>query len=107
MPSLTVSDARRRARTIAVDRYLLALDLASGPDTFGGTTAIVFRRVGPEDSTFLDVRPQSLLRVRLNGEDLDVSELSDGRLRLDGLQEHNELEVWADMAYSHDGEGLH
>jgi len=107
MPSLTVSDARRRARTITVDRYLLDLDLTRGPDTFGSTTSVRFRRIGPEDATFLDVRPQTLHRVRLNGEDLDVSRLQDGRLLLRGLQEHNELEVWADMAYSHDGEGLH
>jgi aminopeptidase N len=107
MPSLTVSDARRRARTIAVDRYLLDLDLTRGPDTFGSATSVRFRRLGREDTTFLDVRPQTLHRVRLNGEDLDVSRLQDGRLRLNGLREHNELEVWADMAYSHDGEGLH
>jgi len=107
MPSLTVSDARRRSRTIAVDRYVLDLDLTRGPDTFGSTTSVRFRRLGPEDTTFLDVRPQALHRVRLNGEDVDVSQLQDGRLRLSGLQERNELEVWADMAYSHDGEGLH
>jgi aminopeptidase N len=107
MPSLTVSDARRRARTVAVDRYLLDLDLTRGARTFGSATTILFRRVGTEDTTFLDVRPQTLHRVRLNGEDLAVSELSDGRLQLSGLQEHNELEVWADMTYSHDGEGLH
>ena len=107
MPSLTVSDARRRARTIAVDRYVLDLDLTRGPETFGSTTTILFRRVGSEDTTFLDVRPHGVHRVRLNGDDLDVSRLSEGRLRLTGLREHNELEVWADMAYSHDGEGLH
>jgi len=107
MPSLTVSDARRRARTIAVDRYLLDLDLTGGPETFGSTTTVVFRRIGADDSTFLDVRPERLHRVRLNGEDVDVGGLRDGRLTLTGLQEHNEVEVWADMAYSHDGEGLH
>jgi len=107
MPSLTVSDARRRSRTVAVDRYLVDLDLTRGPETFASTTTILFRRVGTEDTTFLDVRPQVLHRVRLNGADLDVSQLGDGRMPLRGLQEHNELEVWADMAYSHDGEGLH
>jgi aminopeptidase N len=107
MPSLTVSGARRRARTIAVDRYLVDLDLSRGPETFGSTTSVVFRRLGAEDTALLDVRPHILHRVRLNGEDLDVSRLRDGRLRLTGLQEHNEVEVWADMAYSHDGEGLH
>ena len=86
MPSLTVSDARRRARTIAVDRYLLDLDLTRGPETFGSTTTILFRRVGADDTTFLDVRPQTLRRVRLNGDDLDVSRLSEGRLRLSGLR---------------------
>jgi aminopeptidase N len=107
MASLTVGDARHRARTIAVERYVVDLDLTRGGETFGSTTTIRFRCTSPGSSTFLDVRPETLHRVRLNGEDLDVDLLRDGRLRLAGLQHDNEVEVCADMAYSHDGEGLH
>jgi aminopeptidase N len=105
--SLTVADARERARTISVQRYTVDLDLTGGPETFGSVTTIRFRSASPGASTFLDVRPHRLHAVRLNGEDLDVGDWRDGRLRLDGLAEDNEVQVWAEMAYSHDGEGLH
>jgi aminopeptidase N len=107
VPSLTAADARERARTIAVQHYTLDLDLTGGPETFACATTIRFRCVSPGASTFLDVRPHRLHAVRLNGEDVDVGRWRDGRLHLDGLAEDNEVQVWADMAYSHDGEGLH
>nr|MDQ4007476.1 aminopeptidase N [Actinomycetota bacterium] len=107
MPSLTVADARERARTIGVDRYAVDLDLTLGPETFGSTTTIRFSCASPGASTFLDVRPQRLHSVRLNGEPVEVDRLRDGRLRLSGLAEHNEVEVVAEMAYSRDGEGMH
>ncbi len=107
MASLTVADARERALVIAVDRYAVDLDLTRGPETFGSTTTIRFRCRVPGAATFLDVRPERLLSVRLNGDYLDVGLLEDGRIRLEALAEDNEVVVSADMAYSHDGEGLH
>ncbi|MDQ4085562.1 MAG: aminopeptidase N [Actinomycetota bacterium] len=107
MVSLTVADARERARTIHVDRYAVDLDLTRGDEHFASTTTIRFRCDRPGSSTFLDVHPHTLHRVRLNGEDVDVTALRDGRLPLAGLRRDNEVEVAAEMSYSHDGEGLH
>jgi aminopeptidase N len=107
MPSLTAADARRRAAAITVDRYAVDLDLTRGDEVFGSTSTISFRCRDAGGSTFLDVRPRTLHRVRLNGEDVDVSRLHEDRLVLTGLRADNEVEVWADMAYSRDGEGLH
>jgi aminopeptidase N len=105
--SLSVADARERSRVIAVDRYAVDLDLTRGPETFGSTTTIRFRCLVPGATTFLDLRPDRLHSVRLNGAHLDVGLLEDGRIRLEGLADDNEVEVSADMAYSRDGEGLH
>src|SRR5207247_6090213 len=59
---------------------------------------------------FVDVAPDELRSVRLNGMPLDVSRCFDRETRhltLDAVQAENELVVAAVMAYSHDGEGLH
>jgi aminopeptidase N len=106
MPSLTDSEARTRSASLAVSAYDVDLDVTRGDETFGSHTVIEFESRDGQD-TFLDVAPEELLGVRLNGRALDVSELRDGRLHLTGLAEHNTLAVDAVMAYSNDGEGLH
>src|SRR5262249_33785151 len=58
-------------------------------------------------TTWLDVKPDELISVTLNGTAVDVAGLNDGRFELTGLQPENELVVVASMLYSHDGEGLH
>ena len=105
MPSLTVALARTRAAALTVHSYDLDLDLTRGDRTFGSTTRITFSAAAP--STFLDVRPDELVSVTLNGAPVDVSGLADGRLELSELAAENELVVVASMAYSNDGEGLH
>jgi aminopeptidase N len=105
MPSLTVAGARTRAAALTVHSYDVDLDLTRGDRTFGSTTRIVFSAAA--QSTYLDVRPDELTSVTLNGEAVDVAGLSDGRLALSGLIAENELVVVASMAYSNDGEGLH
>ncbi|MEV0790090.1 aminopeptidase N [Kribbella sp. NPDC050459] len=105
MPSLTVDGARTRAAALSVQSYDVDLDLTQGDRTFGSTTTIKFRATDP--STWLDVKPDELISVTLNGAAVDVAGLNDGRLELTGLQPDNELVVVASMLYSHDGEGLH
>jgi aminopeptidase N len=105
MPSLTVDEARTRADALTVHSYAVDLDLTAGDRTFGSTSRIVFSAAAPE--TFVEVRPDALDSVTLNGMAVDVAGLSDGRLQLTGLAAENELVVVARMAYSHDGEGLH
>ncbi|MER7247319.1 aminopeptidase N [Kribbella sp. NPDC000426] len=105
MPSLTVDGARTRAAALSVQSYDVDLDLTQGDRTFGSTTTIRFRSTSP--STWLDVKPDVLTSVTLNGTAVDVAGLNDGRLELNDLQPENELVVVASMLYSHDGEGLH
>lgn len=79
-------------------RTTLAFDLTQGEKTFTATSTIRFgAAVG---STFLDVQPEELVRVTLNGLPVDVARLTDGRLPLDRLEPHNELVAEARMAYA-------
>ncbi len=107
MPSLTVDEARTRSALLEVEHYDLALDLGGGSKTFGSVSTVDFRCLDTDATTFVDVRPENLLSATLNGRGLDVTELSDGRLPLRGLGTNNQLVIEAEMAYSHDGEGLH
>ncbi|NIK59651.1 aminopeptidase N [Kribbella shirazensis] len=105
MPSLTVDGARTRAAALSVQSYDVDLDLTQGERTFGSTTTIRF--TATDRSSWVDVKPDELISVTLNGTAVDVAGLNDGRLELTGLQPDNELVVVATMLYSHDGEGLH
>ncbi|WP_328995622.1 aminopeptidase N [Kribbella sp. NBC_01245] len=108
MPALTVEEARTRARVITVRSYQLDFDFSSQEEndrTFGSTSRIRFTAIQGEQ-TFLDVKPDELLAVTLNGEPIDVTGLDDGRLPVTGLAAENDLVVEARMAYSFDGEGL-
>jgi aminopeptidase N len=103
MPALTVDEARIRAAAIEVHSYHLTFDLTVGAETFLAVSTIRFSATA--DSTFVDVKPDELLKVTLNGEAVETT-LDDGRLPLSGLQGLNELVVEARMKYSRDGEGL-
>ncbi|MFQ6172370.1 aminopeptidase N [Oryzobacter sp. R7] len=107
MPSLTRAEASARAALLTVEAMEVDLDLDRGPETFGSRTTVRFSCREPGASTFVEVRPRELHAVRLNGADLDVRALEDGRLPLTALAAENVLEVEATMAYSHDGQGLH
>src|ERR1044072_4991713 len=107
MPSLTRTDAAARSALLTTVSYHVDLDLSTGQDTFRSTTTIVFRAAAPGGSTFLDIRPQELHSVTLNGVDLDPAAVDDGRFPLSGLAKENELVVVADMAYSTTAQGLH
>ena len=107
MASLTRVEAAARAALIDVTSYDVALDLDSGERTFGSVATVRFRCTEPGASTFLDVRPETLHRVVLNGTEVDPASLSDGRLPLVDLRPENEVVVTATMRYSNDGQGLH
>jgi aminopeptidase N len=106
MPSLTASEARTRAASVAVSSYDVQLDLTQGSERFASRTRIEFDSLDRQD-TFLDVQPYELMSVHLNEVALDVAELRDGRLQLTGLSDRNVLVVEAVMSFSRDGEGLH
>jgi aminopeptidase N len=107
MPSLKLEEARLRASLITVESYRVELDLTTGDTEFGSRTTIAFDCSDTTATTFVDVKPRSLTSATLNGQHMDPGELDDGRLPLMQLQSRNTLVVDAQMAYSHDGEGMH
>jgi aminopeptidase N len=105
--SITRDEAAERAELLGVDGYQVALDLTGDGPTFTSRTRIRFRCADPRRGSWVDVKPHRLTRVTLNGTPVPVETMAGGRLPLTGLAESNELVVEAQMAYSHDGEGLH
>jgi aminopeptidase N len=106
--NLTRDEAHTRAQLLTVDSYTVELDLTTSDKTFESTTTIAFRSGEPGSSTFADLVEANIRELTLNGRRLDPLEVYvDSRIRLDDLQETNELVVRAELPYSHSGEGLH
>ena len=106
MPSLTRDEAVARADLLTVSLMEVELDLDRGAQTFGSVTRIHLTASG-DGQTFVDVKPETLHRATIDGADLDVTSLREGRLPLAVTAGEHVVEVEATMAYSHDGEGLH
>jgi aminopeptidase N len=106
MPSLTRAEAADRTAVLNVESYQVDLDLTTGDQVFRSTTTIRFGATAGAE-TFLDVAPETLHSVRLNGQPVDVTALREGRLPVSGLAAENELVVVADMRYSRENEGMH
>jgi aminopeptidase N len=106
MPSLTVDEARARADLLTVVSYDVDLDLTRGDKVFRSRSEIAFR-AARDAETFVDVKPLDLVAVRLDDQPLNPSDLADGRMPLRLTAGEHRLVIEADMAYSHDGEGLH
>ncbi|MGY4765360.1 aminopeptidase N [Kribbella sp. CWNU-51] len=104
MRALTVDEARQRAMDLTVRSYQVEFDLTGSGDTFVTTSRIRFGAAS--DGSWVDVKPERLHAVELNGASLDVGLLDGGRFPLSGLQAENELVVTAELKYSADGEGL-
>jgi aminopeptidase N len=109
MASLTRSEAIVRADLLRVDAYRIDLDLAGADrsDRFESTTTITFSCRRPGEPTFVEVKPDQLHEVRLNGVPVDPALLRGNRLPLTGLASENEIVVRATMRCSNTGEGLH
>ncbi|WP_428963997.1 aminopeptidase N [Micromonospora fluostatini] len=106
MPSLTRVEATARGELITVTSYQVDLDLTGGAERFRSRVTIRFRAT-PGAETFVEVKPATLLAVRLDDDDLDPGALVDNRYPLTGLRAENTLVVEAEMAYSNTGEGMH
>ncbi len=106
--NLTRVEAIERAGVVTgVESYAIALDLTTGPTTFGSTTTIRFSATEGA-TTFLDLVAPSVRSVTLNGRELDPAAVfADSRITLEGLAAENEVVVVADCAYMNTGEGLH
>ncbi|MFL6136486.1 MAG: aminopeptidase N [Frankiaceae bacterium] len=106
--NITRDEARERARLLDVDRYVVDLDLTTGPSTFRSTSEVTFACSQPGSGSYLDLTAATVHEVVLNGESLDPAEVFDGnRVQLHGLAASNSLRVVADCPYMRTGEGLH
>ncbi|MFC9679257.1 aminopeptidase N [Streptomyces sp. NPDC056948] len=107
MSVLTRDEAQTRAELLDVHRYTIELDLTTGDETFDSRTLIRFS-ARTDGDTFVEVRPDELRSVTLDGHPLDPEALDGNRLALKNLTagEH-ELRVHALMRYSRTGEGMH
>ncbi|MFD3695971.1 aminopeptidase N [Streptomyces sp. NPDC058646] len=107
MSALTRNEAQHRAQLLDVHHYAVTLDLTGGDETFDSTTVIRFSARAAGD-TFLELKPDELRSVTLDGHPLDTASLSGNRLPLTGLAEGpHELRADTRMRYSRTGEGLH
>ncbi len=108
MPSLTRDEAVTRAEALRVSAYEVDLDLTATLEStsFLSTTTIRFVATAASP-TFVEIKPASIVEVRLNGVPLDPAALVDNRLGFDPAPGDNELHVRAVMACSNTGEGLH
>ena len=106
--NLTRLEANVRADLLKVESYEVSLDLTTSDKTFLSTTTVKFGANQVGASTFIDAITAEVHSVTLNGENLDVAKVADGkRIQLDNLAVDNELTVVADMFYMNTGEGLH
>ncbi|HEY8320085.1 MAG TPA: aminopeptidase N [Amnibacterium sp.] len=105
--TLTRTEAIERAALIEVERYDVEVDLTGlvdGP-AIRSTSRITFTCRTPGSSTFADVVAE-VERATLNGAELDLATVADGRLPLTGLAERNELVVTAVQSDTGDGQGV-
>ena len=107
MTNLTRLEAEARSALIDVIGYRVALDLDQGVATFESSSTVRFTCAEAGASTFLDVKPQRLHRVTLNGVAIDLTGFDGERVELSALALENEVVVTATMRYSNDGQGLH
>ena len=107
MASLTRGEAAVRSALVDVTGYRIELNLDRGATTFESSSTVSFQCAEPGASTFLDVKPQLLHRVALNGVEIDLTDFDGERIALAGLAAKNEVIVTATMRYSNDGQGLH
>ena len=105
--NLTRQEAQERASVVSTERYEIALDLTTGPDTFAADTTVHFTGTAGA-STFIDVIAQSVESIELNGVAIDpATAFADSRIQIDGLAEQNELRIKSTQIYMNTGEGLH
>ncbi|MEU5719029.1 aminopeptidase N [Streptomyces sp. NPDC020403] len=107
MSVLTRNEAQTRAQLLDVHRYTIDLDLTTGEDTFDSRTVIRFTAHHTGD-TFVELKPETLRSLSLDGQPLDPTALAGNRYPLTALTPGpHELRVDTTMRYSRTGEGMH
>ena len=107
--NLTRDEAHERADLLSVATYDVALDLTTGPTTFGTRSTVEFTTAQEGATTFIDLIAASVEKITLNGESLDPTAHFDGvRVQLPALRSGaNNLTIEATGTYMNTGEGLH
>ncbi len=92
--SLTLDEARERARLVTVDRYDIDIDMTGLQEgsTWRATSTITFGCPSPGAATFVDCAAD-VVSATLNGEPVPADRVGSGRIELSGLAEHNVLVV--------------
>ncbi len=104
--NLTRVEAQERAAIVDTQRYEVALDLTTGPETFGAVTTIHFAAQAGA-ATFVDLIADSVERIELNGAEVDTAAFADSRVQVSGLAAQNTLQITSTQRYMNTGEGLH
>ncbi len=104
MRSLQRNEARDRFDLLEVRSYDVVLDLRE-QKTFTSRTVITVTSQGGD--TFVDLKPVTLESITLNGTELPVDALVEGRYPLALPAGEHQLVVDAVMSFRNDGEGLH
>jgi len=100
--NLSRADARARADLVADVSYDIHLDVVDEGPTFDSTTTVRFLAGQQSATTFLDLEALEVSNVTVNGvaAPRDGWTKEPGRLRLEGLAEHNEVVVEARCSYT-------
>lgn len=104
--NLTKTEAQERKNVIGKVDYTVQVELSESGDTFSSRTVIDFEAKAGA-STFVDLIAPKVRSIKLNGQDLGTDCYRDSRIELSELKAENHLEVVADCAYMHTGEGAH
>jgi aminopeptidase N len=107
--NLTRDEAHERAGLLSVATYDVALDLTTGPTTFGTRSTVYFSAAQEGAGTFIDLIAASVKQITLDGESLDPATHFDGvRVQLPALSSGaHKLTIDATGVYMNTGEGLH
>lgn len=105
-------EAAHRSALITTHSYDVSLDVrhAADPEVAGypSRSVISFAASEPGASTFVDFIGGDVHSIFLNGKSISVADAVDGsRIRLDNLQEENQVTVTGTALYSRSGEGMH
>ncbi|MCD6640830.1 MAG: aminopeptidase N [Nocardioides sp.] len=105
--SLTREEAAERTSLISVDRYDIDVDMTGllEGSRFASRSTIAFTCAESGADTFVDCAAD-VSRVVLNGAEVDLANVRDGRIHLTGLQETNVLVVEASTDNTAAGEGI-
>ena len=104
--NLTKIEAQERKNVIGKVAYTVQVELSESGETFPSRTVIDFEAKAGA-STFVDLIAPEVVSIQLNGQDLGTDCYRDNRIELSNLAENNHLEVVANCAYMHTGEGAH